>query len=401
MTATLITGIGRLFTATETGTLDGASVAVDGDRVAWVGGHGERPPPELAARIEAEVDAGGALVTPGLVDAHTHPVYAGDRHAEIARRSAGASYAEIAAMGGGITSTVAATRAAAPAELAAAVRDRLARWPAGGATTVEAKTGYALDRDGELAQVRLLAGLAADPALPRIGVTFLGAHAVPPEYAGRQAAYADEVAGWCAAAAEAGAAYVDVFCDEGYFTVNETRRICAAGQTAGLVPRLHADELARTGGAMLAAEIGAASADHLLRVTVDDARALAAAGVVAVLAPGTALSMGVPPPARALLDAGVTLALGTDHNPGTCGATSMSFVVALAVAVLGLSVDEALAAATAGGAASLRRGDIGAVEPGRLADLVLWDAEHEGAFAWAYGLRPLRVWRGGRELPLG
>lgn len=397
--ATVIRGIGRLFTATERGTVERAAVALDGDRIAWVGAD-EDLPPQLAAGAE-EVDAGGGLVTPGLIDAHTHPVYAGDRHAEIARRSAGASYAEIASLGGGIASTVAATRAAGADPLRAAVRARLAGWLAAGTTTMEVKTGYALDREGELAQVRLLAGLADDPALPRLAVTFLGAHAVPPERAGRQAAYATEVAGWCPDAAAAGARFVDVFCDEGYFTLDETREICAAGRAAGLVPRLHADELARTGGALLAAEVGAASADHLLRITDDDAAALAAAGVVAVLAPGTALAMGTMPPARALLDAGATVALATDHNPGTCGMTGMSLVVALAVAGLRMSVGEALLAATAGGAAALRRADVGVVAPGYLADLVLWDAAHEGAFAWAYGLRPLRVWRGGAAALVG
>jgi imidazolonepropionase len=396
----LLTGIGRLFTATPAGTLDDAALLVRDGRIAWVGRSGERPPDD-AARDAEEVDAGGALVTPGLVDAHTHPVYAGDRFAEIARRSAGAGYAEIAAMGGGIVATVAATRAASLDDLRAAVRARLAGWLAGGATTVEVKSGYALDRAGELAHVRLLADLADEPDLPRLGVTFLGAHAVPPGYAGGRAAYADEVASWCADAAAAGAEFVDVFCDEGYFTVEETRRICAAGTAAGLVPRLHADELARTGGALLAAEIGAASADHLLRVTADDAAALAAGGVCAVLAPGTALSMGAPPPARALLDAGVTLALGTDHNPGTCGMTSMSLVVGLATTALGLSVDEALTAATAGGAAALRRPERGTVAVGQVADIALWDAPHEGAFAWAYGVAVRRLWRGGVEVTPG
>ena len=393
----LLTGIGRLFTATPRGVLEDAAVLVDGERIAWLGGAGERPPAGLlpGGGPVVEVDAGGGLVTPGLVDAHTHPVYAGDRFAEIARRSSGASYADIAAMGGGIVATVTATRAAPVDRLRRTVRDRLSAWLRGGATTVEVKTGYALDRDGELAHVRMLAELAADPGLPRLGVTFLGAHAVPPGYRGDRAGYAAEVASWCADAAAAGAEFVDVFCDEGYFTVAETRRICAAGSAAGLVPRLHADELARTGGAALAAEVGAASADHLLRITPEDAAALAAAGVVAVLAPGTALSMGTPPPARQMLSAGVTLALGTDHNPGTCGMTDMSLVVGLATTALGLSVTEALTAATAGGAAALRRADLGAVEPGRLADLVLWDAPHEGAFAWAYGVPVRRVWRGG------
>jgi len=390
VTRRLLTGIGRLWTGR--GVLAGAAVLVEGERIAWVG------PSARAPGADVTDDCGGGLVTPGLVDAHTHPVYAGNRWPEIARRSAGAGYAEIAADGGGIAATVAATRAAAPDRLHADVRGRLERWLRAGTTTVEAKTGYHLTRDGELGSVRLLAGLAAERGLPRLAVTFLGAHAVPPEYAGDAQAYARAVAAWCPEAAAAGADGVDVFCDQGWFSVGQARRVLTAGRAAGLTPRLHADELARTGGALLAAELGCASADHLLAITARDARALAAAGVAAVVCPGTALQLGARPPVRALLDAGATLALGSDHNPGQTGTTSMALVVALAVAACGLSVDEALQAATAGGAAALRRDDLGALAPGRLADLVLWDADHEGAFAWAFGLAPLRVWLGG--LPL-
>jgi imidazolonepropionase len=191
-----------------------------------------------------------------------------------------------------------------------------------------------------------------------------------------------------------------VFCDEGYFSVSESRRILEAGRRASLAPRIHADELARTGGAQLAAELGAASADHLLRITSDDAAALGAAGVVATLAPATALAMGAGPPIDALREKGVTIALGSDHNPGTSGLTDMTIVIALAVAELGLSVEEALIAATRGGAQSLLRPDLGVVEVGAAADLVLWDADHEGAFAWQWGVAPFEVWRGGRGLSL-
>ncbi len=391
----LLGGIGRLFTATPQGVIARAAVLLEGDRIVWAGPEAELP--AAAAGVERE-DLGGGLVTPGLVDAHTHLLYAGDRMAEIAMRSRGATYSEVAAMGGGIRATVAATRAASADALEAAAAERLARWPAGGATTVEVKTGYHLEKAGELMALGVLARLAARPDLPRLERTFLGAHAVPPEFEGRQADYAAEVASWSADAAASGARFADVFCDQGYFSVAESRLILEAGTGAGLIPRLHADEIARTGGARLAAEIGAAAADHLLRVGTEDCRAMAAAGVVGTLCPGTALSMRATPPAREMLAAGMTLALGTDHNPGTSGLTSMSLVVALAVAVLGLSVDQALTAATAGGAASLRAPDRGAVEAGRAADLVLWDAEHEGALAWAFGLRPLRVWKGGAEL---
>jgi imidazolonepropionase len=390
----------RLFTSREPtgGVIASGALLAEHGRIAWVG---EEPdlPGGLGAggsgEIE-EVDLEGALVTPGLVDAHTHPLYGGNRFAEISARSAGASYSEIARAGGGIASSVAATRAAEPAELELGVRSRLEAWLAGGTTTVEAKTGYHLDEAGELSDVRLLARLAelasqASERLPAIEVTYLAGHAVGPEWEGDADGYAAEVARWSGPARSAGARHADAFCDAGYFTVDQARVMLAAASQAGLIVRLHADELARTGGAELAAELGCASADHLLCVDEPGIAALAAAGVVATLAPVTALAMGRTPPARALLDAGVTIALGSDHNPGTCGTTSMSLVVALGVAELGLSVDEALVAATAGGARSLRRADRGRIEPGLRADLVAWPVDHEGAFAWSYGLTPAAV----------
>ena len=385
---------GRLFTASEWGTHERASVLIAGERIAWVG---EGDPPAEAADAEV-IDLGGALVTPGLIDAHTHPVYLEPRLEEVAQRSAGASYADIAARGGGIVSTVAATRGADPSELSDAVEARLRRWPLGGTTTVEAKTGYHLDRDGELRAVGILAGLRGREGLPRLAITFLAAHAVPSEWQGRQPEYVREAAGWAGAARAAGADFVDVFCDEGYFTVEESRQVLVAGAAAGLVPRIHADELARTGGSLLAAQVRAASADHVLRITAADAHALAAAQVVATLAPATALSLGVRPPVADLVRAACPIALGSDHNPGTSGITSMALVVSLAVSALGLSVDQALRAATAGGAASLRLVDRGRLVRGLLADLVVWDADHEGAFAWDYGPRPKQVYLGGRLL---
>jgi imidazolonepropionase len=231
-------------------------------------------------------------------------------------------------------------------------------------------------------------------------VTWLAGHDVGPEWEGDADGYSHEVARWCKAAKAAGARHADVFCDEGYFTVAQSRLMLEAAKAAGLIPRIHADELACTGGAELAGEIGCASADHLLRVDEAGIRALAEGGVVATLAPITALAMGHKPPARRMMEAGVTIALGSDHNPGTCGTTSMSFVVALAVAELGLSVAEALRAATAGGARSLRLADRGRIAPGLRADLVAWDADHEGAFAWSYGLSPLALWLAGRRVSL-
>ena len=389
--------IGRLFTGTAVGVIEDAAVICDGDRIAWCGKHGEEPRELLESVIEDD-DCAGGLVTAGLIDAHTHPVYAGDRMAEVAMKTAGASYADVAKAGGGIRATVTATRAETSNALEQATAHRLWRWLEGGATTVEAKTGYHLEREGELEATRMLARLQQRRDLPRIEVTFLAAHALPPDRSARLGAYATEVADWCRDAYIAGARFCDVFCDRGYFTVAQSRRILKAGLEASLIPRIHADELARTGGSRLAAELHAVSADHLLRANRSDAVALARAGVVATLAPGTALSIGKLPPIKELTAEGVVIALGTDHNPGTSGITSMSLVVAMAVGVFKLSAERALIAATVGGAHSISRSDRGVVAPSKLADLVLWDADHEGAFAWAYGLKPRMVWRGGAQV---
>ena len=389
--------IGRLFTGTPLGVIEDAAVICDGEEIAWVGKHGDEPR-QLMESVVDEVDCSGGLVTAGLIDAHTHPVYAGDRMAEVAMRSAGASYEEVAKAGGGIRATVKATREEPVDSLEQATAHRLWAWLAGGATTVEAKTGYHLNREGELESTRLLARLSRRNDLPRIEVTFLGAHALPPDRGARLGSYAKQVADWCDDAYAAGARFCDVFCDRGYFSVPQSRTILKAAIKAKLIPRLHADELARTGGSRLAAELHAVSADHLLRANRGDAIALARAGVVATLAPVTALSIGRIPPVKELTAAGAVIALGTDHNPGTSGLVSMSAVIALAVAVFKLPVDRALVAATLGGAYSLSRSDRGVVAPHKLADLVLWDAEHEGAFAWAYGLKPRIVWRGGAQV---
>jgi imidazolonepropionase len=389
--------IGRLFTGTSVGVIEDAAVICDGEKIAWCGPHGQEPH-ELMEAVSEDDDCAGGLVTAGLIDAHTHPVYAGDRMPEVAMRTAGASYEDVAKAGGGIRATVRATRDAPISELEQATARRLWAWLEGGATTVEAKTGYHLNREGELETTRMLARLGERKDLPRIEPTFLAAHALPPDRWARHGAYASEVATWCTDAHLAGARFCDVFCDQGYFTVSQSRKILKAGIEAKLIPRIHADELARTGGARLAAELHAVSADHLLRANRGDAVALARAGVVATLAPGTAISIGKLPPVKELTDAGAVIALGTDHNPGTSGLTSMSLVIALAVGVFKLSAERALIAATVGGAHSLSRSDRGVIAASKLADLVLWEAEHEGAFAWAFGLKPRLVWRGGSQV---
>lgn len=389
--------IGRLFTGAEEGVIPGAAVIFEGDRIAWCGHEGGEPRVLMDA-VTDDYDCGGGLVTAGLIDAHAHPLYAGDRLAEVAMRTEGRSYTEIAKAGGGIKASVRSTRGEAVGALEAAGARRLAEWFDGGATTVEAKTGYHLNHDGEVAAVRILKRLSARDDLPRLEITFLAAHAVPPDRGASLAGYANQVASWCGDAHAAGARFCDVFCDSGYFTVGQSRKILQSAVDAKLIPRIHADEIARTGGARLAAELHAASADHLLCADRNDAKALARAGVVATLCPVTALSMGKLPPVKQFIDAGTVIALGTDHNPGTSGMTSMSQVVALAIALFKMPVPAALLAATVGSAQSLDLSDRGKVKRSMLADVVLWDAEHEGGFAWAFGLAPRQVWKGGSPI---
>ncbi len=401
MTVRLLTNIGRLWTGSEV--WSNAAILSQDDRIAWVGPASELPTsiPGVVHNI-VDVDhvenLGGALVTPGLIDSHTHPVYAGNRWAELAMRSGGSSQAEIVAAGGGSASTVTVTRGTDPWTLCSGVRERLRSWLLSGTTTVEAKTGYHLTRDGELADVRLLRSLEKEPGMPRVHVTFMAANTVPPEFFGRRNDYVDAVGSWCADAAGAGADSIDVHCDEGRFTAREARWILNAGRAAGLQPRLHAGGDGRIGAALLAADLGCASADLLFGAGDDDVAALARAHVVAVLCPAAASDSRGQPPVRALLDKGVPVALGSGHSPGVNGITSMPLVISLAISMFGMSVTEALRAATAGSAQALRAVDRGTMARGRVADIVAWDADHEGAFAWSYGIKPVRIWRGGESV---
>ncbi len=401
MSFRLLTNIGRLWTGSEV--WSNAAILIQDDRIAWAGPAAQLPT-SMPGIIDHIVDVdhvenlGGALVTPGLIDAHTHPVYAGNRWAELSMRSNGSSKNEIISAGGGLTSTVTVTRGTDPWTLCNQVRVRMRDWLLSGTTTIEAKTGYHLTRDGELADVRLLRSLENESGMPRVHVTFFAAHAVPPEFFGRRNDYVDVVSAWSADAAAAGADSIDVHCDEGHFSDAESRWILNVGRAAGLLPRLHADGESRHGAARLAAELGCASADLLNGADDDDVAVLAKAGVTAVICPASTGENGRIPPVRSLLDRGVTVALGSGHSPGTNGITSMPLVITLAIANLGMSVAEALRAATVGGVHALRAPDRGAMIRGRLADVVAWDADHEGAFAWSYGLRPYRVWRGGEPV---
>jgi imidazolonepropionase len=394
----LLTNIGRLWTGTEI--VSNTVILMHDDHIAWAGPASQLPP-SLPGVIDDIVDVdqvenlGGALVTPGLIDAHTHPVYAGNRWAELGMRSGGASMTEIVSAGGGLSSTVTVTRGTDPWTLCNLVRGRLRDWLLSGTTTIEAKTGYHLTRDGELADVRLLRSLEAEQDMPRVHATFFPAHALPPEYFGRRHDYVDAIGTWCGDAVTAGADSIDVYCDEGRFSEHEARWILNVGRAAGLLPRIHATGEPRFGAARLAAELGCVSADLLYSADDEDVAVLAKANVTAVVCPANLSETGRTPPVRALLDRGANVALGSGHSPGTNGITSMPLVITLAIANLGLSVSEALRAATVGGAQALRTSDRGAMGRGRLADIVAWDADHEGAFAWSHGLRPYRVWRGG------
>ncbi len=382
----LLTGTGRLAPA---GLSPWALVVRDG-RIAWVGHPRDAPD-------EQRTDLGTALVTPGLVDSHTHPVFAGDRSDEAAERLEGAPYTE-----GGILRTVRETREADDATLERLVERRLRASLAAGTTTVECKSGYGQSLDEELRHLRLI-GRVADRVPIRVVRTFLGAHAVPrgttmTEYA---AHVADDMIP--AVAAEGLADFVDVFADAGFFDLDATERIGRAALEAGLGLRLHAEQLTRTGAAELGVRLGAASVDHLEQLDEAGVRTLAASSTVATLLPGPGVVLrGRLPPARALLDAGAAVALASDANAGTFGSFgAMPLVVGLGATLLGMTVPEALTAATAGAAGAILLADVGVLRPGATADLVAWDAEHEGAFALRLGsVRPSRVWIAGEEVDL-
>jgi imidazolonepropionase len=384
----LLTGTGRLAPIG----LSPWAVLVEAGRISWLGS------PDDAPSGSDQVELGAALVTPGLVDSHTHPVFAGDRSDEAAARLAGAPYTE-----GGILRTVRATRATDDATLERLVESRLRSALAAGTTTVECKSGYGLSLEEELRHLSII-DRVADRLPLRVIRTFLGAHAVPPERTSA-AEHAADVADRMvpAVAADGAADFVDVFADAGFFDLEATERIGRAATEAGLGLRLHAEQLARTGAAELGIRLGAASVDHLEQLDDEGVAALARSKTVATLlpAPATVLRDRLPP-GRALLDAGARVALASDANAGTySGFGTMPLVIGLGATLLRMTAGEALAAATEGGADALQRPDLGRLALGAAADLVAWDAEHEGAFALRLGaVRPLRAWIGGEEVDL-
>ena len=345
---------------------------------------------------EPGLDASGKVLMPGLVDPHTHLVWAGDRAAEFELRLEGKSYLEILAGGGGILSTVRATRQAEPADLLAQTRRRAAAMFRHGTTTAEAKTGYGLDVEAELRLLDALLRLDAEGPL-EIAPTFLPAHAIPPEYPGDGEGYTRLVveamlpalpAWWRSHAPGRPLPFVDVFCETGAFSLEQSRRILETARAAGLPLKIHADEFDNLSGASLAASLGAVSADHLVKTSPADIQALAASDTVAVALPCTPFGLAEPAytPAQAILDAGGLLALASDLNPGTAWCESMQFVIALACRVLRLTPAQAIAAATINAAAAIRRDSvIGSIEPGKQADLILLDAPDYRHLGYRFG----------------
>ncbi len=388
----LITNIGELVTnqpgqqspeegpASRFASVTGAALVItDAGRVAWTG------PAARAPAADEMIDAGGRAVLPGFVDSHAHLVFAGERSAEFAARMAGQPY-----QAGGIRATVTATRNASDSQLRANLARLAAEMLAQGITTFECKSGYGLTVADEARSVAVAAEITPE-------VTYLGAHVVPPEFDTDPGGYVDLVCGAMLDACAPHARWVDVFCERGAFGRDEAAAVLAAGQAAGLVPRVHAGQLGVGPGVQLAVEAGAASADHCTHLSSADVDALASSPTVATLLPGVEFSTRQPyPDARRLLDAGVTVALATDCNPGSCFSSSMPLCVALAVREMHMTTEEAVWAATAGGARALRRADVGYLGPGARADLVMLDAPSHAYLAYRPGV-PLiaAVWRSG------
>ena len=394
MNARLATMVGGRYSIVENG-----AMRVHDGRIDWIGPVTALAPRKAGADEEVH-DAHGGLVTPGLVDCHTHLVYAGDRSADFEMRLGGASYSDIAKAGGGIVSTMKATRAASNAELRAATARRLEALMAEGVTTVEIKSGYGLDVEQELRSLRIARSLAADHAVS-ICTTLLGAHAVPPEFAGRADEYVDAV---CTrmiprAAAEGLASAVDAFCETIAFTRDHVRRVFEAARAHGLAVKLHAEQLSDSGGASLAAQFGALSADHLEHVSEEGVRALADAATVAVLLPGAFyfLRETRAPPVDLLRKHGVAMAIASDCNPGTSPMASILTAMNMACTLFRLTPEEALAGATVHGAAALGLDDRGTLEAGKRADFVVWDVHNPAHLAWQIaGLRPTATFVEGR-----
>jgi len=402
----VLRGIGRLLTmdgpagprkgtlAGSIGAIEGAALVCSGGKVVWAG-------PESLLEKNCLIDddtlveeAGGALVTPGFVDSHTHPLFGKTRQEEFAMRAAGADYEEIAAAGGGILNSVAATRAASTDAIRANLQRHLGNMLASGTTTIEAKSGYGLDLETEL-RCLAIAGEEAEVSPVTIVPTFMGAHAVPVEYRGDPDGYIDYLIETVnpAVKQQGIARFVDIFCEKGVFTPEQSARYLAASSRQGFELRVHADEFHDTGGARVAFDAGARSADHLLSISPGNIAGIAGSGTVATLLPGTALFLNKPfPPGRKLLDAGAAVAIATDFNPGSCFCDSMPLIVSLAVCQCGFTVEEALVSATVNGAAALGlQGVKGGLAPGCDADIVVWDCDDHRTIPYHLGNPDVKV----------
>lgn len=377
----------------DTGLVQQGAVAAFQGKIVAAGNMGD-----VLAQVEvlpdAQVlDAKGHVVLPCFADPHTHLVWAGSREDEFVRRLQGADYLEILKAGGGILNTVRATRNATTAELTEVTRRRLDSLLAAGVGTVEIKSGYGLDLETEIKQLQVARQLAGNHPVDVVS-TFLGAHAFPPEYNDDREGYVrlviDEMIPKIASLGLA--EFCDVFCEDHVFTIEQSRRILEAGKKHGLLPKIHADEIVSTGGAELAAVVGAVSADHLLMASPEGIRAMAKAGTIAVLLPGTAffLMKNSYAPAREMIDAGVPVALSTDCNPGSSPTTAMHLIIALACLQMKMSPEEALTAATINGAYALGRGDrVGSLEPGKQADMIITTAKDYREIPYHYGVNPV------------
>lgn len=388
MPSTAICGIGSLVTndpalgSGPLGLMVDAAVVIEDDRIVWVGRAAD------CRDADAVVDLEGRAMLPGFVDSHAHPVFAGDRSAEFASRMSGRPYSA-----GGIRTTVTATRAATDDDLRGGLRRLAAEFCASGVTTFEAKSGYGLTIEDEARALRLASEITDE-------TTYLGAHVVPEEFEGRTDDYVALVCGPMLDACAPHARWIDVFCDRGAFDADQARAILDAGIAVGLRPRIHANQLQHGEGIRVAVEVDAASADHCTHATDADLEMLAGSSTVATLLPGAEFSTRSPyPDARRMLDAGVTIALATDCNPGSSYTTSMPFCIAVAVREMHLTPDEAVWSATAGGAQALRRHDIGRISPGARADLVSLNAPGHVHLAYRPGVDLVdRVWRA-RPIP--
>lgn len=364
----ILKNIGCLVTANADGvaSFENTSILIENGKIAAIGDR----------QSENAIDCGGKMVTCGFVDSHTHPVFLDNRDEEYAMRLAGVTYEKIAEKGGGIVSSVEGVRNASEDELIDKVSQRMDRFIAGGTTTIEAKSGYGLDTESELKSLSVINKVHKSHAIDLIP-TFMGGHAFPQEYSDDHDGYVNLICNEMipAVAAQGIAVFNDVFCEEGYFTVAESKRILETGKKYGLKPRLHADEFVDSGASELAGEVGAISADHLMAVSKDGINALVENNVIATLLPGTTFFLGKSTyaPARELINSGITLSLATDFNPGSCHIQSMPFIMTLACMHLGMTVEESFQAATYHGAKALELEEkIGSIEVGKSADLIIW-----------------------------